>query len=307
MLYWGDDKELTQCKLCQQPRLTSSDVCARKITKFFKERIDPNGYAWGQLSVETVEFYWEEFKKFFEWDATKTAVVYNAWEIKAKRRYADYISRIRKKLRPPYVPPEIWIKWNDVWNSEEGKKKTELAKKNRRGGVLTGVAQSTHTTGSTPHVKVAAQLEGQLGHCPSYYELFRHTHTKQHDGQTFIAEKAKQIHEQVESQREMLAENGEQVDDNQLYYDAVGGHDKKRRVYGLGSYGCSVVHGPTNDNTSGNMTPTSRPPDNTTSTSANVQHEIQSLKETILLMQQRLDAIDGGRAGTSSSPPSQIN
>ncbi|XP_019181617.1 PREDICTED: uncharacterized protein LOC109176665 [Ipomoea nil] len=105
----------------------------------------------------------------------------------------------------------------------------------------------------------------------------------------------------------MLAENGEQVDDNQLYYDAVGGHDKKRRGYGLGSYGCSVVHGPTSDNTSGNMTPTSRPPDNATSTSANVQHEIQSLKETILLMQQRLDAIDGERVGTSSSPPSQIN
>ncbi|XP_031094147.1 uncharacterized protein LOC115998664 [Ipomoea triloba] len=104
--------------------------------------------------------------------------------------------------------------WNNVWNSEEGKKKTESAKKNRRGGVLNGVAQSTHTTGSTPHVKVAAQLEGQLGHYPSYYELFKHTHTKQHDGQTFIVEKAKQIHEQVESQREMLTQNGEQVDDN---------------------------------------------------------------------------------------------
>nr|GLL25214.1 uncharacterized protein LOC109155304 [Ipomoea trifida] len=59
------------------------------------------------------------------------------------------------------------------------------------------------------------------------------------------------------------------------------------------------------DNTSGNMTPTSRPLDNVTS--ANVQDEIQSLKATILLMQQRLDAIDGGRAGTSSSPPSQTD
>nr|GMD74945.1 uncharacterized protein LOC109155276 isoform X1 [Ipomoea batatas] len=42
--------------------LTNSDVCARKITKLFKERTDPNGYTWGQLSVDTVEFYWEEFK-----------------------------------------------------------------------------------------------------------------------------------------------------------------------------------------------------------------------------------------------------
>nr|GMC91741.1 uncharacterized protein LOC109155304 [Ipomoea batatas] len=148
-------------------------------------------------------------------------------------------------------------------------------------------------------------MEGQLGHYPSYYELFKHTHTKQHDGQTFIVEKAKQIHEQVESQRELLTQNGEQVDDNQLYYDAVGGHDKKRRIYGLGSYGCSVVNGQSSDNTSCNMTPTSQPPNNATST--NVQDEIQSLKATILVMQQRLDAIDGGRAGTSSSPPSQTN
>nr|GMD87732.1 uncharacterized protein LOC109155304 [Ipomoea batatas] len=93
----------------------------------------------------------------------------------------------------------------------------------------------------------------------------------------------------------MLIGTGEQVDDNQLYYDVVGGHDKKRRIYGLGSYGCSIVNGSTSDNTSGNMTPTSRPPDN--ATPASVQDEIQSLKATILLMQQRLDAIDGGRAG----------
>nr|GMD79817.1 probable inactive protein kinase DDB_G0270444 [Ipomoea batatas] len=148
-------------------------VCARKITKLFKERTNPNGYTWGQLSVDTVEFYWEEFK------------------------------------------------------------------------------------------------------------------------------------EQVATQREMLTGTGEQVDDNQLYYDVVGGHDKKRRIYGLGSYGCSIVNGSTSDNTSGNMTPTSRPPDN--ATLASVQDEIQSLKATILLMQQRLDAIDGGRAGTSSSPPSQTD
>nr|GLL45474.1 uncharacterized protein LOC109155276 isoform X2 [Ipomoea trifida] len=165
-------------------------VCARKITKLFKERTDPNGYTWGQLSVDTVEFYWEEFKKSFEWDDAKTTLVYNAWEMKAKIRYVDYLSRLRKNPRLVYIPPEIWTKWNEVWNSEEGKKKTELAKKNRRGGILNGVAQSTHTTGSTPHVKVAAQL---------------------------------------------------------------------------------------------------------------------SLKATILLMQQRLEAIDGGRAGTSSSPPSQTD
>nr|GMD32697.1 uncharacterized protein LOC109155304 [Ipomoea batatas] len=105
--------------------------------------------------------------------------------------------------------------------------------------------------------------------------------------------------------KQAIRGGGAAVDDNQLYYDVVGGHDKKRRIYGLGSYGCSIVNGSTSDNTSGNMTPTSRPPYN--ATPASVQDEIQSLKAIILLMQQRLDAIDGGRAGTSSSPPSQTD
>nr|GMD54394.1 uncharacterized protein LOC109173928 [Ipomoea batatas] len=110
--------------------------------------------------------------------------------------------------------------------------------------------------------------------------MFKHTHTKKHDGQTFIAEKDKQIH------------------------DAVGGHDKKRRIYGLGSYG-TFIRGPINANTSDNITSTSQPLDN--ANSAKMQDEIENLKASLVLMQQRLDTIESERAGTSSSPSSHPN
>nr|GLL39880.1 uncharacterized protein LOC109173928 [Ipomoea trifida] len=197
-------------------------------------------------------------KKSFDWDDAKTTLVYNVWEMKAKIRYADYISRLRKNPRPVYIPPEIWTKWNEVWNSEEGKKKTELAKKNRRGGVLNGVAQSTHTTGSTPHVKVAAQLElGSKWMIINYIMMWLVDMTRKE-----------------------------------------GFMDLVHMVVLLLTVHLVIT-------LPGNMTPTSRPPDN--AASASVQDEIQSLKATILLMQQRLDAIDGGRVGTSSSPPSQTD
>nr|GMD81157.1 uncharacterized protein LOC109176665 [Ipomoea batatas] len=50
------------------------------------------------------------------------------------------------------------------------------------------------------------------------------------------------------------------------------------------------------------MTPTSRPPDN--ANFVNVQDEIENLKATILLMQQQLDAIDGGRVVFWTAPSS---
>nr|GMD86734.1 uncharacterized protein LOC109173928 [Ipomoea batatas] len=118
---------------------------------------------------------------------------------------------------------------------EDNKKKSELGKRNKGGIVLDGVAQSTHTTRSTLHPKVVIQQEEQVCPRPFYFELSKRTHTKKHDVQTFIVEKDKQIHEQVELQRGILTQNGEDIDESQLYYDVVGRHDKKRRVYELDS------------------------------------------------------------------------
>nr|GMC99275.1 uncharacterized protein LOC109176665 [Ipomoea batatas] len=76
------------------------------------------------------------------------------------------------------------------------------------------------------------------------------------------------------------------------------------KVYGLGSYG-TFIRGPTNANTSYNITSTSQQSDN--ANSAKMQDEIENLKASLVLMQQRLDAIESERAGTSSSPSSHPN
>lgn len=114
-------------------------------------------------------------------------------------------------------------------------------KKNRRRGVVDGQALPTHTSGSASHSNVAIKFEKQLGHPPSCFELFVHTHTKNHDGMTFLVDRAEQIHDTFERRREELVLIGEEFDENELYYQVVGGHDRKRRLYGLGSYGNSIT------------------------------------------------------------------
>ena len=46
-----------------------------------------------------------------------------------------------------------------------------------------------------------------------------------------------------ESQHADSEATQEEVDDTEMFYKAVGGHDRKKRVYGLGSFGTSVFLG----------------------------------------------------------------
>ncbi|KAJ0964935.1 hypothetical protein J5N97_026073 [Dioscorea zingiberensis] len=45
--------------------LYPSDVCARRITTIFKERLDENKHCWKNVSMETKEFYWNEFQDHY--------------------------------------------------------------------------------------------------------------------------------------------------------------------------------------------------------------------------------------------------
>nr|KAJ0198643.1 hypothetical protein LSAT_V11C600323320 [Lactuca sativa] len=85
------------------------------------------------------------------------------------------------------------------------------------------------------------------GHDPAHHELFLYTHTKNHDGVTFLVDKAKKIHfylniiiklyDDFMEQCDRLEAIGEEIDEDKLFYDVVGGHDRKKRLYGFGSYG----------------------------------------------------------------------
>nr|KAJ0186713.1 hypothetical protein LSAT_V11C900478850 [Lactuca sativa] len=106
---------------------------------------------------------------------------------------------------------------------------------------------------------------------PSVYDVFMFTHTKDHDKKTFLDDKAKKVHVNLEP-------FGEEVDENKLFYIVVGGHDHKGRIYGLGSYGRSIFPR--------NYSNACTTPD-TNYEKHHIETKIQKLKEAI--EQQRID------------------
>lgn len=185
------------------------------------------------------------------------------------------------RKRPPHIEEQVWTAWSAIWSSEDFKNKSKQNKRNRRKGVADGQPLPTHNGGSATHEQIAIDLEKQLGEPPSLYDLFMYTHTKNHDGKTFLNDKAKHVHEFFASRRADLELIGEEFDENELFYSAIGGHDRKKRIYGLGSYGQTFF--PTNSS----ETSTSQ---STNSEKHQLEMKIQKLEE--IVEQQRIDLND---------------
>ncbi|KAI3510686.1 hypothetical protein L1887_17818 [Cichorium endivia] len=268
--------------------LVPSGKCAHIIKKSFLNRVDPKGYKWATISEEIKHFYWEEFQKKCHWDVADDGSVKTAWEHKAKQSYRQYIYNMSSRERnstlekPVHIEQAVWTAWNAIWNSEEFKKKSEQNKKNRRKGVEGGKAPPTHNGGSASHKQIAIDMEEYTGQAPSCFDIFMFTHTKDHDGKTLIDERSKKVHDYYVSRRADLEVIGEKVDDNDLFYRAVGGHDRKRRIYGLGSYGRSIFLA----NSSKECTPQDI---NSHSEQHQVKSKIQKMEDTIQQQQMELN------------------
>ncbi|CAH9117019.1 unnamed protein product, partial [Cuscuta epithymum] len=234
-------------RLCigvKNKQLLPSEECSRKITSLFKERVDPHGYSWANLSEDIIKFYWDEFKKHCYWNPIMESSIKAAWTTKAKQRYSNYLSNMKtgRCQRNSSITQEVWDSWMTMWSSEEFQKKSNQSKKNRRQGELEKTALSTHTSGAISHAKVASQIEKDSETTVTSYQVFLYTHTKNHDGETFVNDQAKEVNDEFVLRREELIDIGEEVDDDELFYDVVGGPDSKNRLYGTGSYGTQNIH-----------------------------------------------------------------
>ncbi|KDP34298.1 hypothetical protein JCGZ_12646 [Jatropha curcas] len=85
-----------------------------------------------------------------------------------------------------------------------------------------------------------SQKAEKYGREPTSMEVFKYTHTKDHDGETFVDRRAMGVNENYSTARNrvlssQLAFDGQpSVDELALYLDATGGQ-KKRKEYGTGS------------------------------------------------------------------------
>ncbi|XP_065874856.1 uncharacterized protein [Euphorbia lathyris] len=113
-----------------------------------------------------------------------------------------------------------------------------------------------------------------LGRVPTAHELFAFTHTKRHDGTSWSDPRAQVVAEEYVRAVALSAqsERDRVIDLLKTYYDVVGGHSKKQRLYGLGDAACRYFGSATSQCSSTPNTPGA----STSSSSSDPHSHLQS-------------------------------
>ncbi|KAK1364304.1 hypothetical protein POM88_039865 [Heracleum sosnowskyi] len=120
------------------------------------------------------------------------------------------------------------------WKSPEFQAKSKIKKSNRMGGVDgDGPYPPTHTGGSKSHSSYVAYLAEKYKRKLNANDVYSYVHTKDHDEKTWVDEKSANVFEKLKTLRAERSQPIEgssipqPVDENQLFYEAVGGRNKK--------------------------------------------------------------------------------
>lgn len=241
-------------------------------------------------------FYFEEFKKYFVWRQPDN-LVYQAWLKSAADRFKDLRSRARAKWEKKNeldnrIGKDVWLSWIEEWKTPDCMTKTKIKRENRKGGANGTNYPATHTGGSSSHRKTAAVLAEDYARDPYGPEVFLYTHTRNHDMKTFVDDKSAKLYETIKALRAERSQPADgsstpqPVDENQLFYDAVGGRNSRNRIYGLGSLQ-DIIYAPSSSRI-GHFSNSSHP---NTQDYEKLQTELDVMKERMKdmdAMQQRM-------------------
>ncbi|KAK1366437.1 hypothetical protein POM88_041998 [Heracleum sosnowskyi] len=216
--------------------LEPSGKCSSRTKAIMYERLEPRGFTWKEVSKETKQFYFEEFKKWFVWRQPDN-VIYAAWLKGAALHFTDMRSNARKDWENGKmnnrIGQDVWLSWIENWKTPEFQAKSKIKKSNRKGGVEGDVPYpGTHTSGSVSHRLLATRFGD-----PPATALFTYAHTRDHDNVTFVDKKSEKLHEKIVNLRAERSQPTDgslvpqSVDENKLYYDAVGVNDNETNTF----------------------------------------------------------------------------
>ncbi|WCJ29201.1 hypothetical protein M5689_010848 [Euphorbia peplus] len=220
---WVEDK-----KICP------SSLASKRLRECFHLNLELKGYQSKLVSKETHDFYFREFQKRCQWDEAIDSLVKVAYNSFMKEVYRKMVYGLKNKEHQVFMSEEVYDSWVAYWKSEEGMKRSRQGSLARHGGTEGG-PMSCHTAGSLSMREHHDRLSRLLGRSINAYELFVYTHTRKHDGVTWVDDRSRTIHERVTTTEERMREASDQVIDVQrVFYESVGGFKNRSRIYGLG-------------------------------------------------------------------------
>lgn len=140
------------------------------------------------------------------------------------------------------MPEEVWQTYQQIWTSPDFIKKSEQAKKNRRGGDLQSKPLGSHTGGSISTLEWKERLERDTGETIGVFPLYKFTHTSKENKEdgwlTHHREFANKYLETVAAAQEAASQDessSASIDPDKIFLEVAGGVSSKGRVFGIGS------------------------------------------------------------------------
>ncbi|KDP27655.1 hypothetical protein JCGZ_20003 [Jatropha curcas] len=157
-----------------------------------------------------------------------------AWEKLCADLYADFTYRNAKSgKKQQCVSQEIWESWQQAWEDPAFKRKCDIFARNRRSETGGDKARpSRHTGESISAIETSRLLAKKYGLEPTPMEVFTYTHTKDHDGNTFVDKRAWGVNNYGTAYEHVVSsqagsEAKSRIDELALYLEAVGGRKEE--------------------------------------------------------------------------------
>ncbi|XP_073144497.1 uncharacterized protein [Henckelia pumila] len=218
------------------------------ITSQFKIQTCEEGISWKHVTQAQRQWYWDKFVKNYRWEEKDDPQIRQVWYNNTKELYRQTIHKWRSKRKhPESVNEEQWENWTSIWDSAGWKKTSAKYKKNKNSEPAgPGTGTTKHIAGSKSYAMHVLTMRKQLKKEPTSWEIFLHTHQRP-DG-TFVDERSRQIHEQMDAYFEQAMtpfEDGTMPDApssheiNKQFMTIIGG-PRKGKLYGLSTVASTI-------------------------------------------------------------------
>ncbi|KAK9707091.1 hypothetical protein RND81_07G172000 [Saponaria officinalis] len=200
----GDDNTSEEPAGDKKPHLDPSDLwfnntdVVKLVVQSMKAHYTEFCPSWKLTPPSIREAWWNYFQNTVTFDKEFEDEVKSAFFKKCKDRLKDIIYRVSEDEVPDWMDVDIHAKVIARRNDKEFKSKSATAKANRAKLSEDGKILGTHRMGSISTVEQAERMDAYM------------------------------------ARRSQLQQEGKKVDEDELYYEIVGGR-KKDKVYGIGS------------------------------------------------------------------------